>query len=114
MTWWTRPSSGSAGSTLSVNNAGAVGAVPALDEARADLEDVFRVNVAAPLHLAQLAARAMADRGGGAIVNVASIAALVGMEVVPMAGYGATKGALVALTRHLAVQWSSLGVRVNA
>jgi NAD(P)-dependent dehydrogenase (short-subunit alcohol dehydrogenase family) len=95
-----------------VNNAGAVRPVPALDESPVDVEYVFKVNVVAAMRLAQLTAREMAGRGGGAIVNVASIAGLVGM--VPLAGYGASKGALIGLTRHLAAQWSKDGVRVNA
>lgn len=97
-----------------VNNAGDARAAPALDESLAGVERMFNVNVVAPLRLAQLAARQMASRGGGAIVNVASVAGLVGTEVVPLAGYGASKGALIALTRHLAAQWTGAGVRVNA
>jgi NAD(P)-dependent dehydrogenase (short-subunit alcohol dehydrogenase family) len=97
-----------------VNNAGDARAGPALDEPPADAERMFRVNVAAPLRLAQHAARHMTSQGRGVIVNVASIAGLVGMEVVPLAGYGASKGALIALTRHLAAQWAGGGVRVNA
>jgi hypothetical protein len=42
------------------------------------------------------------------------MAGLVGIDMVPLARYGASKGALVALTRHLAVQWSGIGVRANA
>jgi gluconate 5-dehydrogenase len=53
---------------------------------------------------------------GGAIVNVASIAGLVGTapEVLDAAGYSASKGALISLTRDLAVKWARHGIRVNA
>jgi gluconate 5-dehydrogenase len=53
---------------------------------------------------------------GGAMVNVASIAGLVGTppEVLDAAGYSASKGALISLTRDLAVKWARHGIRVNA
>jgi gluconate 5-dehydrogenase len=53
---------------------------------------------------------------GGAIINVASIAGLVGTpaDVLDAAGYTASKGAMVSLTRDLAVKWARHGIRVNA
>jgi NAD(P)-dependent dehydrogenase (short-subunit alcohol dehydrogenase family) len=53
---------------------------------------------------------------GGAIVNIASIAALVGTaaDVLDAVGYSASKGAIISLTRDLAVKWARYGIRVNA
>jgi NAD(P)-dependent dehydrogenase (short-subunit alcohol dehydrogenase family) len=51
---------------------------------------------------------------GGAIVNVASILGLVGVGQIPQAGYAASKGGIVNLTRELSAQWARQGVRVNA
>jgi hypothetical protein len=56
----------------------------------------------------------MIDGGnGGSIVNVASTWGMVGMGQIPDAGYAASKGGLVNLTRELAAQWARQGVRVN-
>ena len=54
----------------------------------------------------------MAEAGGGSIVNIASIAGLVGYP--GSVGYQASKGGVVQLTRTLAVEWAEAGVRVNA
>jgi gluconate 5-dehydrogenase len=58
----------------------------------------------------------MSERGGGRIVNVASIAGLVGQDPAMMdaVGYSASKGAVIALTRDLAVKWAGKGIAVNA
>lgn len=98
-----------------VNNAGTVNALPALDETEDDIERVLRVNVTACFALAKRVARDMMSRGdGGSIVNVASIAGLVGIGRIPLAAYAASKGAMVAMTRELAAQWARSSVRVNA
>ena len=98
-----------------VNNAGAVDDVPALEEPLEDFVGVLSVNLIAPFALSQRAARAMIEGGdGGVIVNVASILGLVGVGQIPQAGYAASKGALVNLTRELAAQWARQGIRVNA
>jgi NAD(P)-dependent dehydrogenase (short-subunit alcohol dehydrogenase family) len=98
-----------------VNNAGAVDAEPAVDEPIERFKDVIAVNLVAPFALAQRAARAMLDGGnGGAIVNVASILGLRGVGQIPQAGYAASKGGVVNLTRELAAQWARQGIRVNA
>src|SRR5947207_12963114 len=55
----------------------------------------------------------MLDRGSGVVVNVASVLGLVGSGQIPQAGYVASKGGLVNLTRELAAQWARQGVRVN-
>lgn len=98
-----------------VNNAAAGGgSLDAEDESLVDVERVLKLNVVAAMHLSQLAARSMFETGGGSIVNVASILGLVAGAPLAQASYVASKGALISLTRELAVQWARQGVRVNA
>ena len=75
-------------------------------------EDVFAVNARGTFLCCKHAIPGMAARGGGSIVNVASVAALVGLR--NRAAYCASKGAVVALTRALAVDHVVDGIRVNA
>jgi NAD(P)-dependent dehydrogenase (short-subunit alcohol dehydrogenase family) len=96
-----------------VNNAGMSEPTPALDETTEHFERTLRVNLVAPFELAREAARAMQLTGGGAIVNVASIWGVVGVGQIPEAGYAASKGGLVNLSRELGAQWARQGVRVN-
>ncbi|MCW2774748.1 MAG: 3-oxoacyl-ACP reductase [Nocardioides sp.] len=72
---------------------------------------VLDVNVTGSFICAREAGRLMLDAGSGAIVNVSSIHGQVGME--RMAAYSASKGAVDALTRTLALEWAGRGVRVN-
>jgi NAD(P)-dependent dehydrogenase (short-subunit alcohol dehydrogenase family) len=98
-----------------VNNAGAVDGTPALEEPLDEFRDVVSVNLVAPFALSQAAARPMVSSGeGGVIVNVASILGIVGVGQIPQAGYAASKGGIINLTRELAAQWARKGVRVNA
>jgi NAD(P)-dependent dehydrogenase (short-subunit alcohol dehydrogenase family) len=75
-------------------------------------EDVFAVNARGTFLCCKYAIPSMIERGGGSIVNVASVAALVGLR--NRAAYCASKGAVVALTRALAVDHVEDGIRVNA
>jgi NAD(P)-dependent dehydrogenase (short-subunit alcohol dehydrogenase family) len=75
-------------------------------------EDVFAVNARGTFLCCKHAIPGMKERGGGAIVNVASVAALVGLK--NRAAYAASKGAVVSLTRALATDHASDGIRVNA
>jgi NAD(P)-dependent dehydrogenase (short-subunit alcohol dehydrogenase family) len=75
-------------------------------------EDVFAVNARGTFLCCKHAIPGMKARGGGAIVNVASVAGLVGLR--NRAAYCASKGAVVALTRALAVDHVADGIRVNA
>src|SRR3954471_19767016 len=97
-----------------VNNAGTTDVVPALEESEERFRRVLDVNLVAPFLLAREAAARMAESGGGSIVNVASVLGMVGIGRIPQAGYAASKGGLVNMTRELAAQWSRSGVRVNA
>ena len=97
-----------------VNNAGRSEPTPALDETTDQFSATLRVNLVAPFELARECARVMTETGtAGSIVNVASIWGLVGVGQIPEAGYAASKGGLVNLTRELAAQWARRGVRVN-
>ena len=75
-------------------------------------ENVFAVNARGTFLCCKHVIPAMAARGGGSIVNVASVAAIVGLR--NRAAYCASKGAVVSLTRALAVDHVSDGIRVNA
>lgn len=98
-----------------VNNAGVTWGQPAEDMPLDKWQSVIDVNLTGAFLFAQAAGRAMIRQGGGSIVNIASIAGICAMaETVPAAGYVASKGGLLALTRELAAQWARHGVRVNA
>ncbi len=75
-------------------------------------ENVFAVNARGTFLCCKHAIPGMVTRGGGSIVNVASVAALVGLR--NRAAYSASKGAVVALTRALAIDHVGDGIRVNA
>lgn len=95
-----------------VNNAGISHIVPAEETSAADYRRVLEVNLVAPFLLAKAFGEKMLAAKSGAIVNVASIAGLVG--VADRAAYNASKHGLVGLTRTLAAEWGGRGVRVNA
>ena len=94
-----------------VNNAALDLAAPLLETAPEDVRRIFAINALAPLWMIQAAGEALAERGG-AVVNVTSRLAHIGVP--EMAVYGASKGALRALTRGAAVELAPRGVRVNA
>jgi gluconate 5-dehydrogenase len=77
---------------------------------------VLDVNATGTFLCCQAFGRSMAEAGHGRIVNVASVAGLVGQapELMDAVGYTASKGAVVALTRDLAVKWAPHGIAVNA
>ncbi len=97
-----------------VNNAGVGGTVAVEDETLDRFRNSMEVNVTALWHLSQLCAPSMIATGAGSIVNVASMLGHVGSTPVKQAHYCASKGAVVNLTRELALQWARKGVRVNA
>jgi NAD(P)-dependent dehydrogenase (short-subunit alcohol dehydrogenase family) len=95
----------------------AAGIAPPEDE-EIESPDLFRrvleVNAVGLYSCARAAARVMLERGGGSIVNVASISGLVAGDGPDTPSYAASKGAVVNLTRELAVRWAPRGIRVNA
>jgi len=97
-----------------VNNAGIGGKVSLEDEPVDSFRSVMEVNVTAIWHLCKLFRGALIADGGGSIVNVASMLGHVGSTPVKQASYCASKGAVVNLTRELALQFARKDVRVNA
>lgn len=97
-----------------VNNAGVGHKVAIEDESLDTFRDAMELNVTALWHLSKLCAPSMIAAGGGSIVNVASMLGHVGSTPVKQAHYCASKGAVVNLTRELALQWARKGIRVNA
>lgn len=97
-----------------VNNAGMGDPMPAEVEPLELWNQIVEINQTAVFHLSQLCGRSMLEQGSGVVVNVASVLGLVASGQIPQASYTATKGAVVQLTRELAVQWARRGVRVNA
>lgn len=97
-----------------VNNAGITSIQPAEDEDADIFSKVLDVNLIALYRLCHLAGRRMLEQGHGTIINIASINGLVASWSIPQAGYCASKGAVVNLTRELGAQWGDRGVRVNA
>ncbi|MFC7399312.1 SDR family NAD(P)-dependent oxidoreductase [Chelatococcus sp. GCM10030263] len=98
-----------------VNSAGTAIRKPALDVSVEDWNTVVAVNMTGSFLCAREAARLMIAAGRpGAIVNVASIMGLSGGGLYPNISYQTTKGAIVNMTRALAVEWAPNGIRVNA
>jgi NAD(P)-dependent dehydrogenase (short-subunit alcohol dehydrogenase family) len=96
-----------------VNNAGRTARKPAVDLSEQEWDDVIALNVTAVFSCSRLAFPFMKRRGGGSIVNLASIMGLSG-GIYPNAAYQTSKGAVVNLTRTLALEWAADNIRVNA
>jgi 2-keto-3-deoxy-L-fuconate dehydrogenase len=94
-----------------VNVAGIGSTTTAPDTPLEVWEDVFAVNARGTFLCCKHAIPGMIERGGGSIVNIASVAGLVGLR--NRAAYCASKGAVIALTRALAVDHVGDGIRVN-
>jgi len=97
-----------------INNAGVALRRPTVDLSLADWNKVVEVNLTGVFLCCRAAGRHMLHHGGGRIVNIASIMGLSGGGLYPNISYQSTKGAVVNLTRALAVEWASQGIRVNA
>jgi len=99
-----------------VNNAGVIWGAPTLEYPIEGWDKVFGVNVRGLWLLSQRVARHMAEAGGGCIVHVSSVSGYRGAEeeAEPAIAYSASKGAVRALTKDMAVKLAPQGIRVNA
>ena len=102
------------GIDILVNSAGIGLRHAAVDHPLGDWNTVVAVNLTGVFLCSRAAARYMFGRGGGAVVNLASVMGLSGGGIYPNVSYQATKGAVVNMTRALAVEWAKDGIRVNA
>lgn len=98
------------------NNSGTSWGAPATDMPLDKWEKVFRVNARGTFLMSQAVGREMIKQKRGVIINIASVAGLTGSypEVLDAVGYNASKGAIITLTKDLAVKWARYGIRVNA
>jgi NAD(P)-dependent dehydrogenase (short-subunit alcohol dehydrogenase family) len=101
------------GLDILVNNAGRAARKPALELGREEWQEVLDLNLTAVFTCSRTAVPHLKKRGGGAIVNLASIMGFSG-GLFPNASYQASKGAVVNLTRALALEWAADNIRVNA
>jgi NAD(P)-dependent dehydrogenase (short-subunit alcohol dehydrogenase family) len=99
-----------------VNNSGTVWGAWPEDTPLEGWQKVVDVNLTGTFLFSQAAGRVMIAAGGGKIVNIASIAGLVGAppEIMNAIAYNATKGGVIAFTRDLAWKWARHGINVNA
>jgi NAD(P)-dependent dehydrogenase (short-subunit alcohol dehydrogenase family) len=96
-----------------VNNAGVAVRKHSLDITLAEWQKVVDTNLTGLFLCSRVAARGMREKGGGAIVNLASIMGFSG-GIFPNPAYQASKGAVVNLTRALALEFAEMKIRVNA
>jgi NAD(P)-dependent dehydrogenase (short-subunit alcohol dehydrogenase family) len=99
-----------------VNNAGTVWGASPEEMPLEGWQKVIDVNLTGVFLFSQAAGRVMIERGGGVIVNIASVAGLQGgpPDVMNTIVYNASKGGVIAFTRDLACKWAQHGIRVNS
>jgi NAD(P)-dependent dehydrogenase (short-subunit alcohol dehydrogenase family) len=95
-----------------VNSAGRTKRAPTVDFTEDDWNAIIDTNLTGTLRACQVFGRHMLERESGSIINIASLSTFVALHEV--AAYSASKAAVGSLTKSLAVEWSSRGVRVNA
>jgi 2-deoxy-D-gluconate 3-dehydrogenase len=100
------------GLDILVNSAGIQHRQPALDFSLDKWDGIISLMLSAIFELSQNAARVMVSRGGGKIINIASLSGFQGGWTVP--AYTAAKHGVVGLTKALANEWASKGINVNA
>jgi NAD(P)-dependent dehydrogenase (short-subunit alcohol dehydrogenase family) len=95
-----------------LNAAGKIGRKPTATFPEAEWDETFNVNVTGALRACQAFYDSLKASGHGRIINIVSLNSFVSLREV--AAYAASKSALLALTRSLAVEWSAEGINVNA
>jgi glucose 1-dehydrogenase len=100
------------GVDILVNNAAIDKRVPAIEADPADWDRVMSVDLKGPFFLAQRAARAMRERGGGVVLNISSVHDEQAHRNNSL--YTIAKGGMKLMTRNLALEWAEYGIRVNS
>jgi NAD(P)-dependent dehydrogenase (short-subunit alcohol dehydrogenase family) len=95
-----------------VNSQGRIKRTPTLEVSEEEFAGIIDTNLVGTLRACQVFGRHMLDNGYGRIINLGSLTTFVAFHEV--AAYGASKAAIGALTRSLAIEWGSRGVNVNA
>jgi NAD(P)-dependent dehydrogenase (short-subunit alcohol dehydrogenase family) len=95
-----------------VNNAGMNIRTPALEVTDEEWETIIQTNLKSAFMLSQLAGQHMKENGGGRIINIASVAGHVALQTGVV--YGASKAALIQMTKTLALEWGKHDIQVNA
>ncbi|WP_031468468.1 SDR family oxidoreductase [Sciscionella sediminilitoris] len=102
------------GLDIALNNAGIAHQAPAEELAPADWRRMIDVNLTGVFLCAQAEARVMLERGGGSIVNLASMSGSIVNRGLTQAHYNSAKAGVMHLTKSLAVEWARRGIRVNS
>lgn len=95
-----------------VNNAGVFYRQPLLETTVENWDETQAVNLRAPLLIAQMVVPSMIAQGRGKIVNISTVASVVGCE--GHAAYSASKGGMNSLTQVMAAEWGPMGIQTNA
>ncbi|HVR63861.1 MAG TPA: glucose 1-dehydrogenase [Polyangia bacterium] len=95
-----------------INCAGKTKRTPTLEVGEAEWADILETNLTGTLRACQVFGRHMLERGYGRIINIASLTSFVAL--LEVAAYGASKAAVAALTKSLAIEWGPRGICVNA
>ena len=100
--------------TMAVNSAGIANAAPAEDMPLSQWQKVYDIDVTGVFLSCQAEARAMLANGGGSIVNIASMSGSIANRGLLQCHYNSAKAAVIHLSKSLATEWATRGVRVNA
>lgn len=97
-----------------INNAGIASKVKFMDSTLQEYDRVMHLNLRSVYMCCRVAAEIMLEQGGGAIINVASVAARNGGGLMGTSLYAASKGGVISLTKGLARELAAYNIRVNA
>ncbi|MDD5190606.1 MAG: glucose 1-dehydrogenase [Dehalococcoidales bacterium] len=94
-----------------VNNAGTSQAIPALDYTERAWDAVMNLNLKGLFFMSQGVARIMKEKGGGSIINIASVSGI--KSEVPVIAYSVSKAGVIMATKSMAIEWGQYHIRVN-